>query len=151
MATSNKSVRDAGSSGGEQDECTHPEIAQGEANVDPAAGGTTDQASPASGDQSAKQDTVASPVAGVSKTETTGTAKAENAPQSEAKASGRPLDQQERRQAGLCGPMSQQRNDSGAQSMPQKLVQLVDCRDLKIVGQAIVEISQTGVPDPVEL
>jgi hypothetical protein len=28
--------------------------------------------------------------------------------------------------------MSQQRDDSGAQSMPQKLVQLVGCRDPKV-------------------
>ncbi len=31
----------------------------------------------------------------------------------------------------FCGAMSQQRDDSGAQSMPQKLVQLVGCRDPK--------------------
>jgi hypothetical protein len=30
--------------------------------------------------------------------------------------------------------MSQQRDDSGAQSMPQQLVQLVGCRDLKADG-----------------
>ena len=29
----------------------------------------------------------------------------------------------------FCGAMSQQRDDSGSQSMPQKLVQLVGCRD----------------------
>jgi hypothetical protein len=29
----------------------------------------------------------------------------------------------------VCGAMSQQRDDSGSQSMPQKLVQLVGCRD----------------------
>jgi len=42
------------------------------------------------------------------------------------------VDRQERRRAALCGAMSQQRDDSGAQSMPQKLVQLVGCRDPKV-------------------
>jgi hypothetical protein len=32
----------------------------------------------------------------------------------------------------LCGAMSQQRDDSGAQSMPQKFVHLVGCRDPKM-------------------
>jgi hypothetical protein len=42
----------------------------------------------------------------------------------------------DRRKAGVqqprrvhCGAMSQQRDDSGSQSMPQKLVQLVGCHD----------------------
>jgi hypothetical protein len=51
---------------------------------------------------------------------------------SPAQASGRPLDRQERRRPALCGAMLQQRDDSGAQSMPQQLVQLVGCRDLKV-------------------
>ena len=42
------------------------------------------------------------------------------------------VDRQDRRRAALCGAMSQQRDDSGAQSMPQKLVQLVGCRDPKV-------------------
>ena len=31
----------------------------------------------------------------------------------------------------FCGAMSQQRDDSGTQSVPQKLLQLVGCRDPK--------------------
>ena len=31
----------------------------------------------------------------------------------------------------FCGAMSQQRDDGSSQSMPQKLVQLVGCRDTK--------------------
>ena len=42
------------------------------------------------------------------------------------------VDRQDKRRAALCGAMSQQRDDSGAQSMPQKLVQLVGCRDPKV-------------------
>jgi hypothetical protein len=42
------------------------------------------------------------------------------------------VDRQDKRRAALCGAMSQQRDDSGAQSMPQKLVQLVGCRDPKM-------------------
>jgi hypothetical protein len=42
------------------------------------------------------------------------------------------VDRQERRRPALCGAMSQQRDDSGARSMPQKLVQLVGCRDTKM-------------------
>ena len=53
--------------------------------------------------------------------------------QAQAQASDRSrVDRQDRRRAALCGAMSQQRDDSGAQSMPQKLVQLVGCRDPKV-------------------
>ena len=53
--------------------------------------------------------------------------------QSQAQASDRPLvDRQEKRRPTLCGAMSQQRDNSNAQSMPQKLVQLVGCRDPKV-------------------
>ena len=34
----------------------------------------------------------------------------------------------------VCGAMSQQRDDCGAYSMPQKLVQLIGCRDPKATG-----------------
>jgi hypothetical protein len=53
--------------------------------------------------------------------------------QMQAQASGRPpVDRQDRRRPALCGAMSQQRDNSSAQSMPQKLVQLVGCRDPKV-------------------
>jgi hypothetical protein len=53
--------------------------------------------------------------------------------QMQAQASGRPpVDRQERRRPALCGAMSQQRDNASAQSMPQKLVQLVGCRDPKV-------------------
>lgn len=52
--------------------------------------------------------------------------------QVQAQASDRSRVDREKRRAALCGAMSQQRDDSGAQSMPQKLVQLVGCRDPKV-------------------
>ena len=41
------------------------------------------------------------------------------------------VDRQEGSRPRFCGAMSQQRDDSGAQSIPQKLVRLVGCRDPK--------------------
>jgi hypothetical protein len=47
--------------------------------------------------------------------------------------SGQPkVDRTDGRRPQLCGAMSQQRDDSGAQSMPQKFVHLVGCRDPKM-------------------
>ena len=55
-----------------------------------------------------------------------------------------------KRQPVFCGAMSQQRDDIGSQSVPQKLVQLVGCRDPK-AGSASTESSTTGssaAPNP---
>jgi hypothetical protein len=53
---------------------------------------------------------------------------------------------QRKRQPVFCGAMSQQRDDSGSQSVPQKLVQLVGCRDPK-AGSSNTETS-SAAPNP---
>ncbi len=40
---------------------------------------------------------------------------------------------------GICGAMAQQRGESGPSSAPQGLVQLVGCRDPKIMAEALAE------------